>query len=81
MSKLPLQRGTSQTADFEENTWTFEMPEKFRVTAGRFVIIPEEKFEAFARSVHSARELIKDFSAQKIIQNIECLLVDIEFGE
>lgn len=34
-----IQIGTSASADFEEGTWTFEMQEGFRVTAGEFAIV------------------------------------------
>jgi hypothetical protein len=46
MSKLKTQFGKAVTADFEENTWTFEMDENFRVTAGEFAILPKEKYDA-----------------------------------
>lgn len=38
--KLPPQIGMSIGADFEEMTWTFEMPSDFKMTAGRFIITP-----------------------------------------
>lgn len=34
------QIGTSLTADFEENTWTFQLPERYAVSAGIFAIVP-----------------------------------------
>ena len=46
MSKLKTQFGTSVTANFEENTWTFEMDKDFKVIAGEFAILPKEKYEA-----------------------------------
>lgn len=45
MAILKTQIGESLTSDFTENTWTFEMHKSFEVTAGKFVIIPEENFE------------------------------------
>lgn len=36
---LPTQIGTSFEADFEKNTWTFEMQDNFTVAAGGFVIM------------------------------------------
>lgn len=45
MSKLKTQFGEALTADFEENTWTFEMEEEFKVSAGKFAIIPKEKYQ------------------------------------
>ena len=44
MSILKTQFGESLTADFQENTWTFEMPTDFKVFAGDFAIVPKENF-------------------------------------
>lgn len=38
------QFGESLLADFEENTWTFEMPEDFKVISGNFAIIKTESY-------------------------------------
>lgn len=46
MSKLKTQFGTSATADFEKNTWTFEMIGSFSVTAGDFAILPTQKYQS-----------------------------------
>jgi len=45
MSLLKAQFGTALTADFEESTWTFEMPEDYEVSAGEFAIVPKEKYD------------------------------------
>lgn len=42
---MEIQVGISATADFEENTWTFEMENDFSVKAGKFAIIDELKFD------------------------------------
>lgn len=42
LKELDIQIGESSTADFEENTWTFEMPEDYHVQAGKFAIVPIE---------------------------------------
>lgn len=42
--KLEPQIGKSVGADFEDMTWTFEMPKKFSIRAGEFVIIPKEDY-------------------------------------
>lgn len=55
MSKLKTQIGESLTGDFEENTWTFEMPKDFKVTAGMFAIIPEDKFERLLTALKGIR--------------------------
>ena len=39
--KINIQFAESLLADFEENTWTFEMNEDFSVTAGEFAIVPK----------------------------------------
>jgi hypothetical protein len=39
-----VQEGVSFIADFEENTWTFQMHENFTVSAGDFIIIKKESF-------------------------------------
>lgn len=39
------QFGISATCDFVENTWTFEMPEGFKVSAGEFAIIPKSEYD------------------------------------
>ena len=43
--KLNPQTGTSIGADFEDNTWTFEMEQPFIMRAGKFVIIPFEDYK------------------------------------
>jgi len=43
--QFPTQIGKSITCDFQENTWTFEMPKKFAFTGGKFAIVPTEEFE------------------------------------
>lgn len=55
MSKLKTQFGTAITADFEENTWTFEMNENFNVTAGEFAILPKEKYETLLVALKGIR--------------------------
>ena len=35
----------SLIGDFEESTWTFRMPEDFKLTAGKFAIVPEKEYE------------------------------------
>ena len=42
---MKTQIGDSATADFEDNTWTFEMPKEFRIAAGKFAIVPMEEYE------------------------------------
>ena len=42
---IPTQFGISATADFEENTWTFEMPETYSVVAGEFAIVDKNLYD------------------------------------
>lgn len=58
MSKLKTQFGTSATADFEENTWTFEFEGDFNVTAGDFAIIPKEKFNRLLTALKGIRNSV-----------------------
>lgn len=51
MSKLKTQFGTAITADFEEKTWTFEMDENFKVTAGEFAIVDKILYDQLIQSV------------------------------
>lgn len=55
MSKLKTQFGTAVTADFEGNTWTFEMDKNFKVTAGKFAILPKEKYDALLVALKGIR--------------------------
>jgi len=41
---FPVQFGKSAGADFEERTWTFEMPDNFEVVAGDFAIVPIDTY-------------------------------------
>lgn len=46
-----VQFGTSATGDFELSTWTFEMPEDFKIWAGEFVIIPKEDYIKLTKQI------------------------------
>lgn len=54
-TKLKTQIGTAVTADFEEKTWTFEMENNFSVTAGKFAILPIEKYDALLTTLKGIR--------------------------
>jgi hypothetical protein len=43
---MNTQFGESLDADFQENTWTFEMPVPFSVCAGEFAIVPRAEYDA-----------------------------------
>lgn len=51
MSIIKTQIGTSVAADFEESTWTFEMPEGFSMSAGTFAILPVDKYNALIEAL------------------------------
>lgn len=55
MSTLRTQIGASAMADFEENTWTFEMQEGYEITAGKFAIIPEDKYKRLLTALRGIR--------------------------
>ena len=39
-----VQFGTADSADFEKNTWTFQMDGNYGVQGGRFAIMPEHEY-------------------------------------
>lgn len=45
MKEVNTQFGISHSADFEENTWTFLMPDKFNVWAGEFAIVYKQVYD------------------------------------
>ena len=58
------QIGVSIQADFEHNTWIFEMQEGFSVSKGEYLIIKKEDFEKLNRWRKIEEELPGD---QKIV--------------
>jgi hypothetical protein len=44
---MRIQTGRSAEADFEEKTWTFEMPDGYSVCAGKFAIVPIDEYNKF----------------------------------
>jgi hypothetical protein len=47
---MPVQYGTAESADFEAMTWTFRMPEGFKVAAGSFAILPAIEYQSISVS-------------------------------
>lgn len=45
MKKVDTQFATSMTADFDESTWTFLMPDKSQVWAGQFAIVDRQVYD------------------------------------
>lgn len=58
---IPAQFGTSAEADFEQNTWTFEMPETFEVYAGEFAIVDKEQYLTAVNYHDRMVECLKQF--------------------
>jgi hypothetical protein len=68
METVATQIGTSATADFEENTWTFEMPKTFKVRAGVFAIVDkpvyDELLEACKNALRDIQKLNKELISE-----------------
>lgn len=43
--EINIQKGVSLEADFQKNTWIFEMKYPFSVRSGHFIIIHESDFD------------------------------------
>lgn len=56
--KVETQIGMSAGADFSENTWSFEMDENYSVWAGKFAIVPLDKYEDALQRINIAIEAI-----------------------
>ena len=55
---LKTQFGESATADLEEGTWTFEIRDELKVSAGVFAIIPEQKYQNLLIALRGIRNLM-----------------------
>ena len=45
IKEVSTQIATSMTADFDENTWTFLMPENYKVWVGQFAIVDKQVYD------------------------------------
>ena len=82
MSHLKTQFAKSLISDFQKNTWTFEMKDKyFSVSAGNFAIVPEELYQQIltalvgiknSMSAHSDCEPDSEF--QDIVNRVDEVL-------
>lgn len=45
MTTIETQIGIAHSADFGENTWTFLMPENYRVVSGQFAIVDKQVYD------------------------------------
>ena len=51
--EVATQFGAAITADFEENTWTFEMPNDFKVWPGEFAIVDKQVYDKILSALKS----------------------------
>ena len=84
MSILKTQFGESLTADFQENTWTFEMPTDYKVFAGDFAIVPKENFlelvkalKGISNSMNIHPDCTEDSEFKGIVQRCDDILTKI----
>ena len=52
---LKTQFGESATANLEEGTWTFEIRDELKVSAGVFAILPEQKYQKLLTAIKGIR--------------------------
>jgi len=69
MKTSKVQFGQAATADFEENTYTFEMDGEFEVRAGKYAIVPIETWEQHLADFDKMRSALEN--AKKQIQYLE----------
>lgn len=51
---VKTQLGVSETADFEKNTWTFKMSNKYNVSAGKFAIVDQQVYHEAKKALTEA---------------------------
>ena len=73
MKEVSTQIATSLTADFKENTWTFIMPDDYKVWAGKFAIVDYSVYYKMKEIIYYVRkfedeELIKMISELKAVE-------------
>jgi len=68
MAHIKTQIGTSDSADFEQNTWTFSMNTRFSVCAGDFAIVP---LQSYRDSLIKLNEIIDRFPNNVEIQHVK----------
>ena len=57
-----VQYGISFEADFDAKTWTFQMPNNYKVWAGTFAIIPKELLAAKDAQISDLENRLKELS-------------------
>jgi hypothetical protein len=63
---IHTQFGVSATADFEKNTWTFEMPNKYSVFAGEFALVDKTLYDQLMQSVEDLAIHCQELDVQSI---------------
>ena len=59
MRTIKTQIGTAMTADFEENTWTFIMPNKYEVCAGAFAIVDKPIYDEMMSALKDSLQMLE----------------------
>lgn len=68
---MEAQTGTTLTADFQENTWTFEMKGYFQIKSGEFVIIEKDLFDNYQSEVRNLMLSFRDKLTSKNINDTD----------
>lgn len=68
MKYLKPQLGVSESADFEQNTWSFRMPEPYKASAGLFYIVDSRMFAEIMAVLSTANQ---QNMSQDLIEEIE----------
>lgn len=68
---MKAQTGTTLKADFEENTWTFEMKGDFQIKSGEFVIIEKDLFDNYQSEVRNLMLSFRDKLTSKNINDTD----------
>ena len=68
MGKVATQFGTAHSADFEENTWTFLMPDNYKIWAGQFAIVDKPVYDAMLTACKNSLRDIQKLNKQLIAE-------------
>lgn len=56
--KIKTQKGIAHSADFEENTWTFLMPEGYEVASGEFMIVDKAVYDELVNAANTNTDTV-----------------------
>ena len=62
MKEVSTQIATSMSSDFEESTWTFLMPDGFKVWAGQFAIVDKQVYDKMLAALKSVDDAHDNYS-------------------